>query len=141
MKPPRVAEWLLQRLLDAASSEAISGDLAEEFAGRAKSQGTGRATWWYWRQVIASIATRRSPRRRHSEINREPNRPTPRAGLLDGFRQDLRFTWRTFARAPAFTAAAVLTLATGIGAATAIATAAHRALMQPRITPIAGGSW
>lgn len=131
MKPPRFAEWLLLRLLDAESSEAISGDLAEEFAGRAKSQGTGRAAWWYWRQVIASIAARRSPRRRHSEINSEPNRPTQRAGLLDGFRQDLRFTWRTFARAPAFTAAAVLTLATGIGAATAIATAAHRALVQP----------
>ncbi len=54
-----------------------------------------------------------------------------RAGFLNGFGQDLRFTLRTFRKAPAFTAAAVLTLAVGMGAATAIATAAHRALLQP----------
>ena len=53
-----------------------------------------------------------------------------RQGWLDGFRHDLRFTLRTFAHAPAFTAAAVLTLAVGMGAATAIGTAAHRALLQ-----------
>jgi len=39
MTPPRLARWLLERGLDAASAESISGDLAEEFAARSRSQG------------------------------------------------------------------------------------------------------
>jgi putative ABC transport system permease protein len=129
MSPPRLASWLLQRFLDAESAEAISGDLAEEFAARARSGGPGAARRWYWRQVLASIVARRAPGRRAAAV---PERPrASRAGVIDGLGQDLRFTFRTFAKAPAFTAAAVLTLAIGMGAATAIATAAHRALLQP----------
>ena len=127
MKPPRGAAWLIHRLLDPESAEAISGDLSEEFASRATSDGEGPARRWYWRQAIASITTRLA-RRRSVQPAAGAYR---RAGLLNGFAHDLRFTFRSFAKAPAFTAAAVLTLAVGMGAATAIATAAHRALLQP----------
>ena len=43
MKPPRIAAWLLHRLLDAESAEAISGDLAEEFGRRREADGAGAA--------------------------------------------------------------------------------------------------
>jgi putative ABC transport system permease protein len=129
--PPLLPRWLLERVLDSASAEAITGDLEEEFAARARSGGLGRARRWYWRQAIASVVVRRLPARAQS--NRQAgamNASGQRASWLDGLRQDLRFTLRTLSHAPAFTAAAVLTLAIGMGAATAIATAAHRALLQ-----------
>jgi putative ABC transport system permease protein len=125
MKPPRAATWLVHRLLDVESAEAISGDLAEEFGRRAASGRVPSARLWYWRQATTSVCTRLLRRR-----SLEPGGAGRRSGWLTGFTHDLRFTFRSFATAPGFTAAAVLTLAVGMGAATAIATAAHRALLQ-----------
>jgi putative ABC transport system permease protein len=50
---------------------------------------------------------------------------------LDDWRQDVRFANRQFRRNAAFTALAVLTLALGIGANTAIFTVVHRLLLSP----------
>jgi len=60
----------------------------------------------------------------HGEVN----------GLLDTSLRDLKYAFRTFARTPGFTAVAVLTLALGIGANTAIFTLLDQVLL--RLLPV-----
>jgi hypothetical protein len=46
--PPRIASWMLEHLTFGSKSEALAGDLLEEFR-------QGRSIAWYWRQVVAAI--------------------------------------------------------------------------------------
>lgn len=122
MTPPRLAQWLLDRCLDRDTAEAITGDLSEEFSRRAKSRPMA-ARLWYWRQAVASIGARVTRAR--------DSNPTPKSGLFSGAGQDVRFALRSLRGAPGFSLAAISILAIGIGASTAIGTAATRALIRP----------
>ena len=55
--------------------------------------------------------------------------------LLSDLKQDLRFAWRSMRRTPAFATVAVVTLALGIGATTAIFTIANGVLFTPAPFP------
>ena len=50
---------------------------------------------------------------------------------METFAQDVRYALRAFARTPVFTAAAVLSLALGVGANTAIFSVASALLLRP----------
>src|SRR5687768_18267360 len=52
-------------------------------------------------------------------------------GLVDSMSRDLRYALRGLARRPAFTFAAVVTLAIGIGATTAIFSVVYSVLIKP----------
>ena len=55
--------------------------------------------------------------------------------MLDSLMKDIRYGIRNLARTPGFTAVAVLTLAPGIGANTAIFSVAENALLRPLPDP------
>jgi len=60
-------------------------------------------------------------------VSEHDRNQTPFAGVTG----DLEFAVRTLKRAPAFTIVAILTIAVGIGATTAIVSAVDTALLQP----------
>jgi len=122
MTPPRLAQWLLDRSLDPATAEAVSGDLSEGFSRRAAA-GPFKARFWFWQQTLATIGSR--------FFSVRPRSTERRARFLSGIGQDVRFALRSLRGAPGFSVAAITTLAIGIGASTAIGTAAARALIRP----------
>jgi hypothetical protein len=47
-KPPALATWLVEHAVRGGNSEALAGDLLEQFS-------QGRSAGWYWRQVVSAI--------------------------------------------------------------------------------------
>ena len=124
--PPRFARLLLSLFLAGERREVVIGDLDEEFLRDVlPARGRVRAHLWYWHHAAASaVASRRVPRS-PTRRNSGPLR------LVDATMRDLRFAIRNAARTPGFTAVAILTLAFGVGANTAIFTLVNETLLRP----------
>ena len=54
-KPPKIAQFLLTRLLNEYAEVPLLGDLEEEYRCVATESGKRYARMWYWRQVIKSL--------------------------------------------------------------------------------------
>jgi hypothetical protein len=57
VRPPRIAEWLLNLFTPFAQSDAISGDMQEEFSDVVAKSGITAARRRYWRQTVKTIAS------------------------------------------------------------------------------------
>lgn len=55
-RPPVLAVWLVGFFTPDKQTEAIQGDLVEEFSSLASSSGVATARRWYWRQSISTVA-------------------------------------------------------------------------------------
>jgi putative ABC transport system permease protein len=123
--PPRLALWLLQHLLPRSERESFIGDLVEEHTANIVSHGAARARRWFWRQTLVAAIALHGQRQVPA-----PLQPAGDSRMLT-FLADLRHGVRLLRRSPAFTILAVLTLALGVGATTAIFSVADPVLFRP----------
>ena len=115
-RTPRIAEWLLRRLVPGREGEIIAGDLGEEFAAR----GGGRL--WYWVEVLSCVSVRISPHRL----------------AAPDLRRDLHYAMRVLRRNPGYTLTAMLCLALGIGVNSTVFTLMDELFWEPLANPHPG---
>lgn len=125
MKPPRFAERLLAWSVSDDDRVFMLGDCAEEHAAIASARGRAAADRWYRLQVVRSLS-RNLMRRTRSR------RPPVRKDLfVTTLWLDLKYALRQLQRVPGFALPAILTLALGIGAATAVFAVVDRVVLRP----------
>ena len=122
IRPPRLALWALEHRLRGDDGDALLGDILESFGdpGIADRSPLARALW-FWKETIIALWVFRP----HAHPRRTGD------GVMRSFAADLRHAVRLLWRAPAFAALCILTLALGIGAATAIFSVVNPVLLQP----------
>ena len=128
MNVPRLPRRLTGWIAPADLRQALFDDLDEAFAEERLRRGPAGASMWYWRQILTGLLPLVRIRARRAVAGLTPR---PRITIMHALLADVRYAIRLLVKAPGFTLPAVVTLALGIGANTAIFTVAWRLILQP----------
>jgi hypothetical protein len=145
--PPPLALALLRRLLSNGEREVLIDELVAEYREEAGPRlPPWRARLWFWRETLSLLRAygwHRLSRGRARDLDvilearrlrrrsRSYGSSRERSRRLESVGQDIRHGTRSLLRRPAFTVAALLTIAVGIGANTSIFTLLHATLLRP----------
>ncbi|GAB3916374.1 ABC transporter permease [Larkinella terrae] len=107
MKPPRYAARLLKFFCAPDRLEEVLGDLHEEFAGRVRQMGAGRARWYYWWEVLGFLKPRFLMKRKTDAYSTTYVNPI----MIQNY---FKIAWRNLWRKKAFSAINIAGLAVGL---------------------------
>lgn len=134
LTPPVLWRRVLTAILPKGiRGEAIRGDMEEEFREEAERTSVRVAGAWYRRQVLGILVRYRLRRLfRHGRPRTTGDRPdSSPSSVVANLADDVRHGWRRLARSPVSTLVAVVLIAIGTGATTAVFSVLDAVLLRP----------